>query len=183
MDITLAQLNQIIPLSTRNSLFVGPLNKYCQEFQINQAHRWAAFIAQIAVESGGFRWTRELGSDQYFDKYDIGSKAKELGNTPAPDHDGALYRGRGLIQITGRINYAACGKALEVDLIAHPELLEAPDLATRSACWYWQVHGLNALADIDQFQEITRRINGGLNQYADRLAFYQRAMRTLLTPV
>ena len=94
------------------------------QFHIVGTKRIAAFIAQIGHESGQFRYVRELGSDQYLSKYDTGSLAKRLGNTPEADGYRQTYRGRGLIQITGRTNYIACGEALAFDLVNHPDLLE-----------------------------------------------------------
>ena len=100
-----------------------------------------------------------------------------VGNT-APG-EGWKYRGRGLIQITGKNNYPACGEALGLDLIAHPELLEKPQHACMSAAWFWATNGLNTLADASKFDAITQRINGGQNGAADRQALYDRAMRVL----
>ena len=145
----------------------------------------AAFIAQIGHESGQFRYVRELGNDQYLSKYDTGSLAKRLGNTPEADGDGQKYRGRGLIQITGRANYLTCGEALALDLLNQPELLELlellekPQHACMSAAWYWASKGLNTLADTGQFDKITQRINGGQNGAADRQALYARALKVL----
>ena len=93
--------------------------------------------------------------------------------------DGSKYRGRGLIQITGRANYKACGEALGLDLINHPELLEKPQHACMSAAWFWSSRGLNTLADADKFDTITRRINGGQNGAADRQALYARALEVM----
>ena len=148
-------------------------------FQIVGTKRIAAFIAQIGHESGQFRYVRELGNDQYLSKYDTGTLAKRLGNTPEADGDGQKYRGRGLIQITGRANYMLCGEALALDLINQPELLEKPQHACMSAAWFWASRGLNTLADAGQFDTITRRINGGQNGAADRQALYARALKVL----
>ncbi|MGE1156970.1 glycoside hydrolase family 19 protein, partial [Pseudomonas kitaguniensis] len=93
--------------------------------------------------------------------------------------DGSKYRGRGLIQITGRANYAACGEALGMDLLNHPELLEQPQHAAMSAAWFWSTRGLNTLADQKDFAKITRRINGGLTGQADRQALYDKALQVL----
>ena len=101
-----------------------------------------------------------------------------MGNT-APG-DGWKYRGRGLIQITGKNNYRACGEALGLDLMAHPELLEKPQHACMSAAWFWATNGLNTLADAGKFDAITRRINGGQNGTADRQALYVRALKVLV---
>ncbi|WP_328587193.1 glycoside hydrolase family 19 protein, partial [Pseudomonas syringae] len=98
---------------------------------------------------------------------------------PEADGDGQLYRGRGLIQITGRANYEACGEALGLDLINHPELLEQPQHAAMSAAWFWHRAALNALADKGEFIQITRKINGGTNGLADRQALYASALKVL----
>lgn len=101
----------------------------------------------------------------------------DLGNTVAGD--GSKYRGRGLIQITGRANYAACGEALGVGLVNQPERLEQPQYACMSAAWFWATKGLNTLADAGNFERITRRINGGLNGQDDRLALWKKASDVL----
>ncbi|MCX7289529.1 glycoside hydrolase family 19 protein, partial [Janthinobacterium sp.] len=99
------------------------------------------------------------------------------GNTQVGD--GARFKGRGLLQVTGRANYAACGKALGLDLLAQPELLEQAINACRSAGWFWQTKGLNALADAGDQVKVTRRINGGANGLAERLALFAVAERVL----
>ena len=180
MSITQQQLQQILPNAGQTAgVFVPVLNTAMVRFQIIGTKRVAAFIAQIGHESGQFRYVRELGSDQYLSKYDTGSLAKRLGNTPEADGDGQKYRGRGLIQITGRANYITCGEALALDLVNHPELLEKPQHACMSAAWFWASRGLNTLADAGQFDTITRRINGGQNGAADRQALYARALKVL----
>ena len=180
MPITQQQLQQILPNAGQSAgVFVPVLNTAMVRFQIIGTKRVAAFIAQIGHESGQLRYVRELGSDQYLSKYDTGSLAKRLGNTPEADGDGQKYRGRGLIQITGRANYITCGEALALDLVNHPELLEKPQHACMSAAWFWASRGLNTLADAGQFDKITQRINGGQNGAADRQALYARALRVL----
>ena len=180
MSITQQQLQQILPNAGQTAgVFVPVLNTAMVRFQIVGTKRIAAFIAQIGHESGQFRYVRELGNDQYLSKYDTGSLAKRLGNTPEADGDGQKYRGRGLIQITGRANYMMCGEALDLDLINQPELLEKPQHACMSAAWFWASRGLNTLADAGQFDTITRRINGGQNGAADRQALYARALKVL----
>jgi putative chitinase len=175
--IDLAHLQRIVPLAgSRAAKFIEPLNAAMLEFEIFTPKRQAAFIAQIAHESGSFFYVRELASGA---AYDTGRLAERLGNTPEDDGDGEFYRGRGLIQITGHRNYLLCGLALDLDLLAHPELLEQPVPACRSAAWFWHNNGLNDLADRYEFQRITKRINGGLNGQAERLAFYETALRVL----
>lgn len=104
-----------------------------------------------------------------------------MGNTPEADGDGQRYRGRGLIQITGHNNYLRCSLALFGDerLLRTPELLELPQWAAESAAWFWWVNGLSLLADKEQFNTITRRINGGLNGLEDRLQLWGRARAVL----
>jgi putative chitinase len=105
--------------------------------------------------------------------------ASRLGNGPAATGDGWRYRGRGLIQVTGWVNYQACGSALDLDLLSKPELLEQPEYAALSAALYWSSNELNELADAGKLEAITQRINGGQNGAADRLTIYQRALMIL----
>ena len=105
--------------------------------------------------------------------------AGRLGNGTAGSGDGWRYRGRGLIQITGRDNYARAGAELGLDLIAHPEQLEQPFLAALSAAEWWHRHGCNILADIGDMAEVTRRVNGGLTGLDDRLKLYSAALAYL----
>ena len=182
MPITAQQLLQILPNAGKQAgVFASALNLAMDRFQINTRLRIAAFIAQVGHESGQFRYVRELGGDQYLSKYDTGTLAKRLGNTPEADGDGQKYRGRGLIQVTGRDNYYACSKALFGDdrLLRTPELLEQAEWACKSAAWYWNSRNLNALADAGDMNGLTRRINGGLNGLAERLELYDRAKKVL----
>lgn len=159
--------------------WVDPLVAAMSEFAIDTRVRVAAFLAQTGHESMGFSCVHELGGPAYLDRYDTGRLASRLGNTPEDDDDGARYCGRGLLQITGRDNYRSVGVALCLPLIEHPELLEEPTNAARSAGWYWSRKHLNELADAQLFSEITRRINGGQNGAADRLKRYHRALDAL----
>lgn len=146
-----------------------------KEFHIDTPARKAAFLAQIGHESGGLRWTVEIwGPTEAQRRYE---GRRDLGNVQIGD--GYRFRGRGLIQTTGRDNYAATGKALGADLINKPELLALPDLAARSAGWYWQSRNLNELADAGDFERITRKINGGLNGQAERIALWESARGVL----
>ena len=176
MPITAQQLLQILPnAGAKAGVFVPVLNTAMLRYQIVGAKRVAAFVAQIGHESGQLVYVREIwGPTPAQAKYE---GRKDLGNTVPGD--GLKYRGRGLIQITGRANYAACGEALGLDLINQPELLEQPKNACLSAAWFWAVNGLNTLADADKFEAITRRINGGLNGQADRLKLWSKAMAVL----
>ncbi|KEZ65506.1 chitinase [Pseudomonas syringae pv. syringae FF5] len=181
MSITVQQLLQILPnASSRAGVFVPVLNVAMSKYAIVTKLRIAAFLAQVGHESGQLRYVRELGSDAYLEKYDTGRLAERLGNTPKDDGDGQLYRGRGLIQITGRANYAECGEALGLDLLQQPELLERPEHAAMSAAWFWHRAGLNTFADRSDFLTITKRINGGTNGLADRQELYTRALKVLV---
>ncbi|KDO00851.1 glycoside hydrolase family 19 protein [Pseudomonas donghuensis] len=182
MSITAQQLLQILPNAGKQAgVFVPGLNATMGKYAIITRLRMAAFIAQIGHESGQLRYVRELGGDTYLAKYDTGRLAQRLGNTPEADGDGQKYRGRGLIQVTGRANYQACSEALFGDsrLLNTPELLEQPVYAAMSAGWYWQRAGLNSLADKGDFLAITKKINGGTNGLADREELYERALKVL----
>ncbi len=172
--ITAADLMAIMPQAKDYNVdkFWQPLNDAMEEFSIDTPARQAAFLAQIAHESGQLRYVREIASGAAYEG------RADLGNTEPGD--GILFKGRGLIQITGRANYAACGAALGCDLIGNPAILEQPELASRSAAWFWSTHGLNQLADAGNFERITRKINGGINGLADREQFWERA-KTQLT--
>lgn len=105
--------------------------------------------------------------------------ANRMGNGASWTGDGYRYRGRGLIQITGRDNYVACMMALDIDCVARPELLELPVNACRSAAWFWKTNGLNALADKGDFHRITKIINGGYNGLEERLVFFAISRKEL----
>lgn len=155
------------------ALWVVPVDAAMQEFEINTKKRAAAFLAQIAHESGEFRYVRELASGEDYEG------RTDLGNTEPGD--GVRFKGRGLIQVTGRANYSTCGRALGLDLLSEPSLLERRDYAARSAGWFWFTRGLNELADADLFRAITLKINGGLNGWQDRQMYWERAKRALNT--
>ena len=176
MPITTQQLLQILPNAGQVAgVFVPVLNTAMVRYQIVGLKREAAFIAQTGHESGQLKYVKEIwGPTKAQAKYE---GRADLGNTVAGD--GYKYRGRGLIQLTGRANYAECGEALGLDLINHPELLEKPQHACMSAARFWASRGMNTLADAGKFDTITRRINGGQNGAADRRALYARALKVL----
>ena len=176
MPITVQQLLQIFPNAGQVAgVFVPVLNTAMSRYQIVGSKRVAAFIAQIGHESGQLKHVREIwGPTAAQARYE---GRKDLGNSVAGD--GSKYRGRGLIQITGRANYMACGEALGLDLIKQPELLEKPQHACMSAAWFWATKGLNTLADAGEITKISKRINGGSNGLQDRLALYKKACEVL----
>lgn len=175
MNITIKDLKAIMPYASDANLqkFHAPLIQAMGKYVITTPKRAAAFIAQLAHESGSFQYVKELASG---DAYDTRT---DLGNTPEKDGDGRKYKGRGLIQITGTANYKAVGDALGIDFLANPELLETAQYATLSAAWFWKKHGLNELADAGDFKKITKIINGGYNGLADREAFYKKALEVI----
>jgi len=161
--------------AARAAKWCGPMAVACQHFEINTPLRIAAFIAQVGHESGKFRYVKEIwGPMPWQEKYE---GRADLGNTEPGD--GKRFMGRGLIQITGRANYAQCGSWLGLDLISKPELLEQPEHAAMSAAWYWSSRRLNNLADIGDFRRITKKINGGYNGLEERQMFYDRALDCL----
>ena len=176
MPITEQQLLQILPNAGRQAgVFVPALNTAMNRYGIIGTARAAAFIAQVGHESGQFRWLKELWGPT---AQQAGYEGRaDLGNTVKGD--GSKFRGRGLIQITGRANYVACGDALGLGLLSKPELLELPQHAAMSAAWFWSTKGLNTLADQGDFVKITRRINGGVNGMEDRLHLWERAKKVL----
>ena len=155
--------------SERVERYARPLIERMAANGIDSARRRRHFLAQIGHESGGLRYTEELASgDAYEGRID-------LGNTEPGD--GPRFKGRGLIQLTGRANYAAYGAEVGLDLLgdARESLSHDPLRAVDVACWFWRAHGLNALADRDDLEAVTRRLNGGLNGLDDRAAYLERA--------
>ena len=135
--------------------------------------RIAHFLAQTCEESDGYCTTEEYASGLAYEwRADLGN------NQPG---DGVKFKGRGLIMITGRYNYTRYGKLLGLDLVNKPTLAAEPVNAVSIAIAYWSEHGLNAFADKEDIETITRRINGGLNGLATRQVYLIRVMR-LLTP-
>lgn len=174
MNITLEQLEAIMPQGRKRLPdFVEPLNAAMDEFSINTPSRAAAFLAQLAHESGQFRYMAELASGAAYEGRD------DLGNTQPGD--GKKFKGHGPIQITGRANHLNCSIALYGDdrLLDEPTLLEEPGPGCRAAAWFWKTHGLNLLADNGDFDRITKRINGGQNGREDRISLWKAAQRVL----
>lgn len=176
MKITESQLKSCGVNSTKARIYAPLLSKYSDMYKINTPLRMAHFLAQVLHESAYLNYVKELASGA---AYDTGRLAKKLGNTPEADGDGQRYKGRGLIQITGRANYIDCGKGLHLNLIDNPELLEQPEYAAWSAAWFWDKYKLNSLADKDALTLITKKINGGTNGLSNRLTLLGKAKRAL----
>ena len=176
MSITAQQLLQILPNAGQVAgVFTPLLNTAMVRYQIVGPKRIAAFIAQIGHESGQLRYVKEIwGPTKAQVRYE---GRADLGNSQPGD--GSKFRGRGLIQITGRANYMACGEGLGLDLIKQPELLEKPQHACMSAAWFWATNRLNTLADVGDITKISRRINGGSNGLQDRLVYFKKACEVL----
>lgn len=155
--------------------FVDALNDGMDAYEINTPLRQAAFLANVAVESGELRYVREIwGPTPAQARYE---GRLDLGNTQPGD--GKLYMGRGLIQVTGRANYARCANELNIPCVEHPEMLELPQYAVASAGAYWTRHGLNELADRGAFKEIVKIVNGGYTAWSQRQAYYEKAKAVL----
>jgi putative chitinase len=142
--------------------FADALPGLCERWEIDTPTRQQHFIAQCAHESDHFATTREYASGAAYER------RKDLGNLYTGD--GKKFRGRGLIQLTGRANYAAASRALDRDFISAPDLVERFPAAADVSGWFWQTHGLNELADKDDVKAVTRRVNGGLNGLESRVA-------------
>lgn len=187
MEITVKQLLAIMPNAlsyvAKNKNFAGyslesivlRMNKYAKEFGIDSPQRWAHYLAQIAHESLELRYSEEIASGKAYEG------RKDLGNIYKGD--GVRFKGRGLIQLTGRTNYTAYKDFCGFDVVRQPELLAKPVGAVRSSMWFWKSNGLNALADRDEFTAITKRINGGTNGIEDRRKYLARAKRVLIHSV
>lgn len=146
---------------------VRTMNPLLGQYGFNTVRRLRYFWAQVGHESGGLRYTKEMASGKAYEgRRDLGNVIKG---------DGERYKGRGYLQITGRKNYTLLQAETGIQCVAHPELLEQPKYAILSALWYWRKNNLNIYADKDAFTALTKRINGGSNGLADRMAWLKKA--------
>jgi putative chitinase len=180
--------------------WLAPLEETFAKYDISTPIRQACFMGQCAHESGNFKtlqenlnysaeglmktWPSRFSTKEIADQYarqptKIAGKVYNgrLGNTS--EEEASMYLGRGLIQLTGRENYANCGTALGIDLIGNPNLLIEPKYAALSAGWFWNKKGLNGLADTSDFETMTKRINGGLIGLDDRKVKIAKALTVL----
>jgi predicted chitinase/peptidoglycan hydrolase-like protein with peptidoglycan-binding domain len=171
--VTLGQLHRIMPSlpMSKAKAYLPFLNRAMAEAKINTKQRKAMFLAQLAHESVQLRFFEEIASGAAYEG------RRDLGNIHPGD--GVRYKGRGPIQLTGRSNYRAAGRALGLPLEAKPKMAARPSVGFRTAAWFWTSRGLNKLADQGNFREVTRRINGGFNGLDSRLAYYRRALAAL----
>lgn len=174
VGITSEQLCAVMPYAglSRARIYAPIIERECARYGIDTPLRVAHFIAQIAHESGSLRYTEEIASGKAYEG------RADLGNTHAGD--GVRFKGRGLIQLTGRANYTDYSAEVGFDYVAHPERLSQPEDAVRVSAWFWADRGLNAYADRDEVMAITRRINGGYNGLAEREEFLKRAKKVFL---
>lgn len=174
------------PVHRPNAMsFLNALTKYGAKFGLDKPHRFVQLAAQVMHESGEFHYDKEVwGPTKAQDGYDTRT---DLGNTPAMDGDGKKYMGRGPIQITGKYNNAAftkwCRETIDPnapDFVANPDLINTDPWEGLSVIWYWSTRNLNKYADTGNIEMITKKINGGLNGYEDRIKYYVRLALVVL---
>jgi putative chitinase len=180
-NIVSAALEKLFSASAAAANFASlekGLDIFGERSGLDKPHRTAHYLAQLSHESGGFVFDREVwGPTPAQSRYDT---RVDLGNTPVVDGDGKLYRGRTAIQVTGTANYQALygwcmSQGLNPpDFVTNPDLLNTDPWEGLAPVWYWSTHNLNKLADANDIEQITKKINGGLNGFADRLAQYTR---------
>lgn len=177
LDTLLTEITPNLEKSTSEKLTEG-FYSYFPSYEVITTKRIAAFIAQAAHETGGFKWLYELGGKSYFNKYEPETSiGKRLGNLHIGD--GYRFRGRGIFHLTGRYNYQTYGELIGLDIIQNPDKAADPIVACKIACEYWKQTKLNSLADDGNLREITKRINGGYNGWSDRLKYYNLLTTTL----
>lgn len=203
--LTKEQLAQLIPGNPYVENWLDALNEILPEYEINTPQRIAAFIAQCAHESGGFKALKEnlnyraVTLRKIFPKYFPNDKianqyanlpnkqeaianrvyANRMGNGDEASGDGYRYCGRGLIQLTGKENYSWFAASLEMPVEDVPEYLQTFEGAVQSACWFWESNNLNQWADKGDILTLTKRINGGTIGLEDRIKHYNHALHVL----
>jgi len=200
--LTQEQLAQLIPNNDYVDHWHGAMEKCLPDYDINTPHRVAAFVAQCAHESGGFRFIKEnlnyraeslrrvwpryfkdlATAQRYAHKQEaIANRAyaNRMGNGPESSGDGYRYCGRGLIQLTGRSNYQAFADSIETDINDIPAYLATFEGSVQSACWFWETNNLNKWADLGDIVTLTKKINGGTLGLADRQKHYEHALHVL----
>jgi len=205
MELTEQQLKQLLPKNPYVSYWHTALAQLFPDYEINTPQRVASFIAQCAHESGGFMVLQENLNykwqslrkvfPKYFPTDDIAQQyaskpnkqeaianrvyASRMGNGPEESGDGWRYRGRGLIQLTGRDNYAWFAASLQISPEEATEYLGTFEGAAQSACWFWETNKLNQWADKGDIVTLTKRINGGTIGLQDRIKHYEHALHVL----
>jgi putative chitinase len=199
MQITESQLNQLIPGNPYLEHWCEALNMILPDYDIGTPQRVAAFLAQCAHESGGFRFLKENLNykaaslrkvfPKYFPSDELASAyanrpemianrvyGGRMGNGDEHSGDGFKYCGRGLIQLTGKSNYQNFADSIETAVEDIPEYLATFEGAVQSACWFWESNNLNQFADKGDILTMTKRINGGTIGLSDRIEHYNHAL-------
>lgn len=199
MQISTAQLQQIIPSNPYVSQWADALTKILPDYGIDTAQRVSGFLAQCAHESAGFTALSEnlnyrkeslrrvfgkyFASDTLAEQYAhkepmIANRvyANRMGNGDEASGDGYRYCGRGLIQLTGKDNYQAFAESVEMSVEDVPAYLATFEGAVQSACWFWETNNLNQYADKNDIVTMTKRINGGTIGLEDRIKHYEHAL-------
>jgi putative chitinase len=197
-------VRQLIPKVKNFDEWYNNLLNIVPEYDIDTPKRVAAFMAQCGHESGGFTVMQEnlnysaKGLRGIFGKYfpndDIAKQyerkpekianrvyGNRMGNGPEESGEGWYFRGRGIVQITGKNNYTKCSQSLFESnvLVENPDLLLETEYAIHSACWFWSAARLNELADVGDIKTMTKRINGGFIGLEDRIHHYNHAIEIL----
>ena len=202
MKLTVSQLKQMVPGITHADHWIEAFDQLLPDYEINTPKRVAAFIAQCAHESGGFRFLKENLNykaeslmktfPKYFSDRDTANAyakqpvkianrvyASRMGNGDEASGDGYRYCGRGLIQLTGKTNYDWFAASLEISATEASEYLETFEGAAQSACWFWESNNLNVEADAGDIKKMTKKINGGYIGLDDRIKHYEHALHIL----
>jgi len=202
MKLTVSQLKQMVPGITHVDHWIEAFDQLLPDYEINTPKRVAAFIAQCAHESGGFRFLKENLNykaeslmktfPKYFSDKDTANAyakqpvkianrvyASRMGNGDEASGDGYRYCGRGLIQLTGKTNYDWFAASLEISATEASEYLETFEGAAQSACWFWESNNLNVEADAGDIKKMTKKINGGYIGLDDRIKHYEHALHIL----
>lgn len=204
-EFTVEQLTQILHGHPQSAEWFAALGNNLPEYEVTSVNRVAAFLAQTCHESGNYAklhenlnyraesliktWPTRFNSSNaaaYAHQPEkIANKvySSRNGNGDEASGDGWKFRGRGILQITGKANYTACSAALYEDpqyLLDNPELLEEDmDIAVSSSCWFWELNKLNALADVGDIKTMTKRINGGYIGLEERIAKFNQNLAIL----
>jgi putative chitinase len=202
MELTKQQLKQLLPKNPYIDQWHKALSQLLPDYEINTAKRIAAFIAQCAHESGGFifltenlnykaesllkvfpKYFKDMATAKAYEKKPekIANKiyGGRMGNGDEPTGDGWRYRGRGLIQLTGKTNYTWFAASLEISPEEAAEYTQTFEGAAQSACWFWETNKLNQFADSGDIVTMTKRINGGTIGLDDRIKHYEHALHVL----
>ena len=205
MELTLDQLKQLLPKNPHINYWYSALSQLFPDYEINTSNRIAAFVAQCSHESGGFMilqenlnykpvtlrkiFPRYFPTDELANQYCARSNKQEaiankvyasrMGNSDEASGDGYRYRGRGLIQLTGKDNYTFFAGSLGISIEEVTEYMATFEGAAQSACWFWETNQLNQWADKGDIVTLTKRINGGTIGLDDRIKHYEHALHVL----